>query len=139
MDRDGAITTLSDAGFRAKVEVVDNLSEKDKVFSQSPAGGSVTALGTIVSVQISTGKAAEIPMPRVVGMRGFAAEALLEASGLTVTTVRVQTGNPNKIGFVIAQDPHSQTPVIQGNTVTIFVGQAKGGGGNGDGGGGGGG
>ncbi len=144
MDRDGAITTLSDAGFRAKIEVVDNLSEKGKVFSQSPGGGSVTALGTIVSVQISTGKAAEIPMPRVVGMRGFAAEVLLEASGLTVTTVRVQTGNPNKIGFVIAQDPHSGTPVVQGNTVTIFVGQAKGGGGNGgggngDGGGGGGG
>jgi membrane peptidoglycan carboxypeptidase len=139
MDRDGAITTLSDAGFRAKIEVVDNLSEKGKVFSQSPGGGSVTALGTIVSVQISTGKAAEIPMPRVVGMRGFAAEAFLEASGLTVTTVRVQTGNPNKIGFVIAQDPHSGTPVVQGNTVTIFVGQAKGGGGNADGGGGGGG
>jgi membrane peptidoglycan carboxypeptidase len=139
MDREGAITTLSKAGFRANVEVVDNLSEKGKVFSQSPGGGSVTALGTLVSVQISTGEPAQIPMPRVVGMRGFAAQTSLEALGLKVTTVRVETGNPNKIGFVIAQDPHGETPVVQGDTVTIFVGQAKGGGGGGGGGNGGGG
>jgi len=139
MDRNGAITTLSKAGFRANVEVVDNLSTKGKVFSQSPGGGSVTALGTIVSVQISTGKPAQIPMPRVVGMRGFGAKVSLESLGLVVTTVRVETGDPNKIGFVIAQDPKSQTLVIQGNTVTIFVGTAKGGGGGGGNGGGGGG
>jgi membrane peptidoglycan carboxypeptidase len=139
MDRKGAITTLSEAGFRANVEVVDNLSTKGKVFSQSPGGGSVTALGTIVSVQISTGKPAQIPMPRVVGMRGFGAKVSLESLGLVVTTVRVETGDPNKIGFVIAQDPKSQILVIQGNTVTIFVGAAKGGGGGGGNGGGGGG
>jgi membrane peptidoglycan carboxypeptidase len=138
MNKEEAITTLSKAKFRASVEVVDNLSTKGKVFSQSPGGGSVTALGTIVSVQISTGKPAQIPMPRVVGMRGFGAKTSLESLGLVVTTVRVETGNPNKIGFVIAQDPHSQSFVIQGDTVTIFVGEAKGGGGNGGGGGGGG-
>jgi hypothetical protein len=58
---------------------------------------------------------------------------------LVVNTVRVETGDPNKVGFVIAQDPKSQTLVIQGNTVTIFVGEAKGGGGGGGNGGGGGG
>jgi beta-lactam-binding protein with PASTA domain len=99
----------------------------------------VTALGTIVSVQISTGNAAQIPMPRVVGMRGFGAKTFLESSGLVVATVRVETGNPNKIGFVIAQEPKGQTLVIQGDTVTIFVGAAKGGGGGGGGNGGGGG
>jgi membrane peptidoglycan carboxypeptidase len=139
MDKKGAITTLSTAGFRASVEVVDNLSTKGKVFSQSPGGGSVTALGTIVSVQISTGKAAQIPMPRVVGMRGFGAKTSLEGLGLVVATVRVETGNPNKIGYVIEQDPKSQSLVVQGDSVTIFVGVAKGGGGGGNGGGGGGG
>jgi beta-lactam-binding protein with PASTA domain len=97
----------------------------------------VTALGTLVSVQISTGKPKQIPMPRVVGMRGFEARTSLESLGLVVATVRVETGNPNKIGFVIGQDPHGQSLVIQGDTVTIFVGEAKGGGGNGGGGGGG--
>ena len=126
MTRQEAITTLSDAGFRASVQIADSLTTKGQVFSQSPGGGSVTALGTIVSVQISTGKPAQIPMPRVVGMRGFGAQSLLESLGLVVTTARVETGNPNEIGFVLAQDPRSQKLVIQGDTVTIFVGEKKG-------------
>jgi beta-lactam-binding protein with PASTA domain len=63
--------------------------------------------------------------------------------GLVVNTVRVEAGDPKKIGFVITQDPRGQSLVLQGDTVTIFIGTAKGGGagggGNGGGGGGGGG
>jgi membrane peptidoglycan carboxypeptidase len=137
MTKKEAITTLSEAGFRASVEIADSLSPKGQVFSQSPSGGSVVPLGTSVSVQISTGEPPQITMPRVVGMRGFGAQVLLESLGLKVTVVRVETGNKNKIGFVVDQDPPSQTLLIQGDTVTISVGEAKGGGGNGGGGGGG--
>jgi membrane peptidoglycan carboxypeptidase len=137
MTKKEAITTLSQAGFRASVEIADSLSPKGQVFSQSPSGGSVVPLGTSVSVQISTGEPPQITMPRVVGMRGFGAQVLLESLGLKVTVVRVETGNKNKIGFVVDQDPPSQTLLIQGDTVTISVGEAKGGGGNGGGGGGG--
>jgi membrane peptidoglycan carboxypeptidase len=136
MTKKEAITTLSEAGFRASVEIADSLSPKGQVFSQSPSGGSVVPLGTSVSVQISTGEPPQITMPRVVGMRGFGAQVLLESLGLKVTVVRVETGNKNKIGFVVDQDPPSQTLLIQGDTVTISVGEAKGGGGNGGGGGG---
>jgi beta-lactam-binding protein with PASTA domain len=143
MTKREALTTLSEAGFRASIEMADSLSRKGRAFSQSPGGGSVTALGTIVTVQISTGKPAQVPMPPVVGMRGSKARALLESLGLAVTTVEVETRNTSKFGHVIAQDPPSQSLVLQGNTVTIFVGKAKGGGagggGNGGGGGGGGG
>ena len=139
MKRPEAITTLSEAGFRFSVEVVDSLSPKGLVFSQTPPGGSMTALGTIVSVQISTGKPAQIPMPRVVGMRGYEAKAALEALGLVVELVRVEAADPDKVGYVIAQDPRSQVVVIQGTTVTIIVGAEPKGGGNGGGNGGGGG
>jgi membrane peptidoglycan carboxypeptidase len=139
MTKKEAITTLSEAGFRASVEIADSLSPKGQVFSQSPSGGSVVPLGTSVSVQISTGEPPQITMPRVVGMRGFGAQVLLESLGLKVTVVRVETGNKNKIGFVVDQDPPSQTLLIQGDTVTISVGEAKGGGGGNGGGGGGGG
>jgi membrane peptidoglycan carboxypeptidase len=139
MTREEAITTLSKAGFRASVQIADSLATKGQVFSQSPGGGSVIALGTSVSVQISTGEPPQITMPRVVGMRGFGAQALLESLGLKVTVVRVETGNKNKLGVVIDQDPASQTLLIQGDTVTISVGEAKGGNGGGNGGGGGGG
>jgi membrane peptidoglycan carboxypeptidase len=142
MTEEEAIAALSEAGFRASAEVVDSLSPKDLVFTQSPAGGSITALGTIVSIQISTGVPAKITMPRVVDMRGYQATVALEELGLQVELVRVETSDPKKVGYVIAQDPRSQTVVIEGTTVTIFVGaEAKdtGGNGNGNGGGGGGG
>jgi penicillin-binding protein 1A len=139
MTRKEAIATLSEAGFRFSVTTADSISPKGQVFAQSPGGGTVTALGTIVSVQISTGVPARVSMPRVVGMRGYEAKALLQSLGLEVTTVRIETGAPDEVGYVITQDPRSQKLVTQGSTVTIFVGaDPKGGNGGGNGGGGGG-
>jgi beta-lactam-binding protein with PASTA domain len=118
---------------------VDSLSPKGEVFSQSPGGGSITALGTLVQLQISTGIPGHVTMPRVVDMRGYEARAFLGSLGLVVELVRVETGDPAKDGYVIAQDPGSQTVVVQGSTVRIFVGELKhNGNGNGNGGGGGG-
>jgi serine/threonine-protein kinase len=136
MKRQEAIETLSEAGFRASVEIADNLAPKGQVFSQTPGGGSVTALGTIVSVHISTGVPAKVTMPRVVDMRGYDAKLRLERLGLTVNLVRVETGDKKQVGYVIAQEPRSKTELVEGTTVTIYVGKAKG---NGNGGGGGGG
>ena len=123
MKRAEAIATLSEAGFRFSIEVVDSLSPKGLVFSQSPGGGSITALGTLVQLQISTGVPGQVTMPRVVDMRGYEARAFLESLGLAVVIQRVPTGDPQQIGYVIAQEPPSQTVVVQGSTVTIFVGE----------------
>jgi membrane peptidoglycan carboxypeptidase len=136
MKRAEAITTLSQAGFRFSIEVVDSLSPKGLVFSQSPGGGSITALGTLVQLQISTGVPGQVTMPRVVDMRGYEARAFLESLGLAVVIQRIPTGDGAQIGYVIAQEPPSQTVIVQGSTVTIFVGEEPGGNGNGNGGGG---
>lgn len=133
MKRREATEVLSEAGFRVSVEIADNVAPKGEVFSQTPGGGSVTALGTIVSLEVSTGVPAQVTMPRVVGMRGYDAKLRLESLGLVVELERVQTGDPRQDGYVIAQDPRSQTELVQGTTVTIFVGRH--GGGNGGGGG----
>jgi beta-lactam-binding protein with PASTA domain len=69
-------------------------------------------------------------------MRGYDAKLHLEKLGLIVDLVRVETGDPKQIGYVIAQDPPNKTELDQGATVTIYVGIEKG---NGNGGGGGGG
>ncbi|MGH2641890.1 MAG: transglycosylase domain-containing protein [Actinomycetota bacterium] len=137
LNRKNAITTLSEAGFRASVEVVDDSSPKGKVFSQTPGGGSITALGTLIQIQISTGVPAKVTMPRVVDVRGYVAAELLRSLGLVVDIVRVKTDDPQKVGYVISQDPRSKTEVVQGSTVRIFVGDEGNGGGNGDGNGGG--
>jgi penicillin-binding protein 1A len=133
MRRQEAITALSEAGFRASVEVVDDSSPKGQVFSQSPGGGSITALGTLIQIQISTGVPAKVTMPRVVDMRGYLAAELLRSLGLVVNLVRVQTDDPDKVGYVISQEPRSTTEVVQGSTVRIFVGDQSNGGGNGNG------
>jgi serine/threonine-protein kinase len=139
MDRKEATTVLSEAGFRASVEIVDDSSPKGQVFSQSPSGGTITELGSLIQIQISTGVPTHVTMPRVVDMRGYLAAELLRSLGLVVDLVRVETDVPQKVGYVIAQDPPSTTEVVQGSTVRIFVGDDGNGGGNGNGTGGGGG
>jgi beta-lactam-binding protein with PASTA domain len=71
------------------------------------------------------------------------AQGELEALGLLVNIVKVDTDDPKLVGIVLAQDPHGQTQVNQGTSITILVGrEPKGngdGGGKGNGGGGGGG
>ena len=67
----------------------------------------------------------QVTMPKVVGMRGYEARAFLESLGLVVEIVRIETGDPAKVGYVIAQDPRSQTVVVQGSAATIFVGELK--------------
>ena len=74
------------------------------MFSQSPGGGTITPLGTLVTIPISTGEPARVTMPKVVGMRGCDARSLLSSLGLTVVTQKVQTGNPNQVGYVISQE-----------------------------------
>ncbi|HWL90425.1 MAG TPA: penicillin-binding transpeptidase domain-containing protein, partial [Actinomycetota bacterium] len=145
MRRKEAVATLDDAGFRVTVGTGDSFSPKGQVFSQSPGGGTVTVLGTVVSIQVSTGVPPKVTVPRLVGREASEAKARLNSVGLAVATVKVETGNPNKVGDVIAQDPVSGTVVVEGSTVTIYVGAepndggGNGDGGNGDGGGGGGG
>ena len=134
MGRKEAIAALSDAGFRFSVVTADSIAPQGQVFSQSPGGGTVTALGTLVTIQISTGVPAEVILPRVVTMKASEAVALLESLGLNVSIVKAETNDPEKVGIVINQDPNGHTSVIQGSTVTIVVGTEKGkGNGNGNG------
>jgi membrane peptidoglycan carboxypeptidase len=142
LKKDPAREILSEAGFRVSVSIADSTAPKGQVFSQSPGGGTVTELGTMVTIQVSTGVPPRVTMPRVVGLRSFNGKLALQALGLAVNTVLVETENPAKVGYVIAQDPQRGTLLLEGSAVTIFVGvepRGNGGGGNGGGGNGGGG
>ncbi|HUF58013.1 MAG TPA: transglycosylase domain-containing protein [Actinomycetota bacterium] len=128
---------LSEAGFRVSVSIADSTAPKGQVFSQSLGGGTVTELGTMVTIQVSTGVPPRVTMPRVVGLSGFNGQLALQALGLAVNKVLVETENPAKVGYVIAQDPQRGTLLLEGSAVTIFVGvepRGNGGGGNGGGG-----
>ena len=136
MKQKQARAVLSDAGFRVTVGIGDSFAPKGEVFSQSPGAGTVTPLGTLVTITVSTGEPPGIAVPNVVGMRGYKARQVLSSLGLGVNTEEIQTGNPNQVGFVVAQEPAPGTPLLAGNTVTIVVGiETQGNGGEGDGGG----
>jgi serine/threonine-protein kinase len=137
MRRNEAIASLTSAGFRYSVSVGDSLAPKGDVFGQSPGGGTVTALGTVVTISVSNGVAPQAVVPRVVTMTVEQARATLASAGLSVAVVGVNTQVPERVGTVINQDPNGGSTVVAGSTVTIFVGQRPDGGGGGDGDGGG--
>jgi membrane peptidoglycan carboxypeptidase len=143
MGRKQASGTLTEAGFRVVVQTADAFAPRGQVFSQSPGAGSVTPLGTLVTISVSTGQPPMTVVPRVVGMEDAEARATLAAAGLAVSVERVEVP-PRDAGIVRSQDPRGGTTVVEDTVVTIVVGVERGGGdggggGNGGGGGGGGG
>jgi penicillin-binding protein 1A len=136
LKKDEARAILSEAGFRVSVSMGDSFSRKGEVFSQSPGGGTVTFLGTLVMIQVSTGEPPQVSVPRVIGLKGFNAKLALQARGLAVNVVQVPTENPAKVGYVIAQDPPAHTVVVEGSPVKIYVGVGPNGNGGGNDGGG---
>ena len=138
MGQKEAKRTLAEAGFRVEVTIGDSLAPRGQVFSQSPGGGSVIPLGTLVTVQISTGEPPMVKVPRLVGSSKRDATQLLTSLGLVVNVLEVEVGDPDLDGIVLSQAPDRKTIVPQGTTVTISVGVQATGGGNGGGNGGGG-
>ncbi len=136
MLRKDAIQALGKAGFRASPESVDSLAPKGEVVSQSPGGGTITPLGTVVTIEVSTGIPPEVVVPKVIGMEAREAQSLLQSKGLVVVVEKSEAHVPGRVGRVLDQAPAPGTTVIEGSTVTIVVGTKSKGNGNGGGGGG---
>jgi serine/threonine protein kinase len=96
-----------------------------EVAGTDPAPGTAVAPGTTVTLLVSTGPAATVAVPDVVGDTPGEASAKLEAAGLAVKAVNESTTDPGYIGYVINQSPTSSGAVAPGATVTIFVGVAS--------------
>jgi penicillin-binding protein 1A len=129
-----AVKILKAAGFKANVEIADSLAPKGDVFEQEPSGGTTTLVGTMVTIRVSTGVPPMATVPRVVGMKLEAAQALLASLNLSVVVDEVETEDPKEVGRVLNQDPNGATVVPEGSTVTLVVGvEPKKGNGNGNG------
>jgi penicillin-binding protein 1A len=113
---------LADAGFSSRIEEVPSLRAEGTVVGQSPAGGTTAQLGTLVTLQVSSGKAPTTAVPNVVGQEATAARATLEGAGYVVKAVTQEVGDPKKDGIVLSMDPPAGTKVDKGSTITITVG-----------------
>jgi serine/threonine-protein kinase len=109
------------------VTVVDAVEPKDTVVSQSPAGGASVTLGSVVTINVSSGKAPKTKVPNVVGKSQSSATSALEAAGFVVKVTSQDVDKKSEDGVVLDQSPNANTTQPAGTTVTIVVGRFNGG------------
>lgn len=107
-------------------EEYSDISEKGKVFGQSPSEGSMASAGTEVSISVSLGKDEaqteedQIIVPNLIGMAKEAAETKLKDAGFNVG----YEYNPSEHydeGFVYSQNYKVGAKVSKGTEVTIRI------------------
>ena len=142
--------TLAEANFTPQAEEVRSTEPAGTVVGQSPAGGATAVQGSLVTIQVSNGKAPLAQIPNVVGMAESEARKALKAAGFDVSVESLTTERKPLDGTVASQSPSGGRAKV-GTTVAIVVydyekppkeeekGGGSGGGGSGGGGSGGGG
>ena len=120
MSQDQARSALKAVGLElGNVSTVDSDKEKDRIVEQDPDSGSKVKKGTSIAVSVSSGKAAQVEIPSVVGIGREDAEAQLKALGLTVTVEEVTGTQP--AGQVTAVEPGVGSKVDKNSTVKLKV------------------
>jgi serine/threonine-protein kinase len=120
-NQDEAKTTLTNLGLKVAAtnkEVDDSGVDKGKVVSTSPAAGETVAVGSTVTLSVSSGK---VSVPDLQGRTRSDASDDLNAKSLNVKTVFKESSEPENT--VIAQSIKAGTKVDEGTTVTITVAQ----------------
>ncbi len=121
--RSGAEAALTAAGFTPRAVKVDSVEPRGTVVSQDPAAGASAILGSLVTVQVSTGIPPKAEVPDVLGLAEEEAAAQLTTAGFVVTVEYRTVANPAKDGIVLAQSPEPGAKIRLGEAVTITVGQ----------------
>jgi eukaryotic-like serine/threonine-protein kinase len=144
LQRDDAVAAVKKAGLVAAIFSVPSQEAQGAVVAQNPQPGTKAPKGSRVRLNVSqgppattaatqttsssaagggttatTGPAATVAVPKVVGQKQLAAQRRLQALGLRVRTVYVASSQPS--GTVVAQRPAPGTSVKSGSRVRINV------------------
>jgi penicillin-binding protein 1A len=119
-----AANLLADANFTPLVESVGSAAPKGIVVSQTPAGGDSVELGSLVTIQVSSGIPEKVKVPDVIGTSQQDARTALERAGFVVEVVEKHVSDPENVGVVLTQDPIGGSKLLQGASVSITVGTA---------------
>lgn len=117
-----AQSTIEAAGLVADIQSVASTTvAPGSVAQQIPAAGATVAVGSTVTLYISTG----VTVPNVVGMTQDAAKATLTAAGLSGTVTIVQQNSTADSGTVLAQDPAAGSQAAATAAITLTVSNGK--------------
>ena len=110
---------LAEEGLVPRVRRVSNSDvEEGDVFEQNPKAGERVEPGSVVVIDVSSGKP-EVTIPSVVGRTRDAAVAELTRVGLNARVVEVNSDR--EVGTVTAQSPAAGLVVVEGTQVRINV------------------
>ncbi|MFN8105866.1 MAG: Stk1 family PASTA domain-containing Ser/Thr kinase [Acidimicrobiia bacterium] len=110
--------SLEAAGFVVAVTPVASDKPADTVVGQDPAAGTSAAVGSTVTIKVSTGPA-QVTVPKVEGLPQSDAVAKLQAAGFS-TSVTTQEAD-RTAGIVISTDPEGGTKAPKGSRVSVVV------------------
>jgi beta-lactam-binding protein with PASTA domain len=116
-----AVKSLQLARLRQLVIPSPGIGAPGKVGAQSPSPGQVSAVGTTVRLWVNK-PAERVKVPKLVGLTGGSASALLQNLGVEPRFVSRLARKINEIGTVLSQSPPANSHLTQGGYATLVVG-----------------
>ncbi|MBO4359928.1 MAG: Stk1 family PASTA domain-containing Ser/Thr kinase [Eubacteriaceae bacterium] len=123
---DEARTILKKENFVIKETVYEfnDKYEKDMVFSQNPAQGTMAAEGTEITLYVSKGKDT-VSMPKILGMTLEEARTVLAQNGLILRSIEYDTSSTYSKDLIMKQSPTAYSTVDKNTTVDIVISIGK--------------
>lgn len=124
-----AESTLKGLGFTVQPVFTISKQTPGTVISQTPAGNTQAAPGSVVTINIAKAPPPPPPstttVPNVTGDTVAAARSALTAAGFTVVVSPQTVSTKSQDGIVLSQSPAGNASAKKGSTVTIVVGHFK--------------
>jgi beta-lactam-binding protein with PASTA domain len=121
----GATSAISNAGLQLGNVTAQSSATvaSGLVISEAPASGTSVAIGSSVNIVVSTGSAAAVTVPGVIGLPQAAATTAISGAGLTVDTVTQLQSATIPLGSVISELPVGGASVPPRSAVSLLVSQ----------------
>ena len=121
-----AKTVLKKENFVIKESVYEfnDKYDKDMVFQQNPAAGTMAAEGTEVTIYVSKGKDT-VSMPKILGMTLDEARTVLSQNGLSLGRITYDSSSTYSKDLVMKQSPTAYSTVDKNTAVDIVISIGK--------------
>ncbi len=123
LEEDEATAKVEEAGFEARVEMINSAKvEAGLVIHSDPSGGSTATRGSTIVLTVSKGqKLAKVPV--LVGTQRSVAVQQIRGRGLTPSVEEEESSAP--VGEVIRQSPSAGSELPPGSSVSVVVSKGK--------------